>query len=82
MLVLEYLHFASSSSGRVVTINRRTNELLWELNLSSPLASAYLLEDGLITVPFTIMSNHTLSNLAEELIELESYQPHPGYMKL
>lgn len=56
---------------------------MWDLNLSSPLASAYLLEDALISIPFTIMSNHTLSNLAMELLDIDSYhQSHPSYMKL
>lgn len=83
-IFVEYLHFASSSTGRIVTIDRRTNELLWELNMNSPLASVYLLDlDGLISVPFTIMANHSLSNLAMELAEYPlSYQSQSGFMKL
>lgn len=67
-----------------MTIDRRTNGYLWELDLNSPLISAYLLDpDGLISVPFTIMANHTLTNLATELIAYPlSYESNSGYMKL
>lgn len=84
LLALEYLHFASSSTGKVVTVDRRTNNILWEIDFKSPLISAYLLDlDGLITVPFTIMANHTLTNLASELISYPlSFKTHPGFMKL
>ncbi|KAK0161952.1 hypothetical protein PV327_008347 [Microctonus hyperodae] len=62
----ELVHFTTSSTGRVVTINRRLGMVLWELDLESPVIGVYTIsKDGLVTVPFTSVAEGTLDNLLD-----------------
>lgn len=63
------VHFTSTSSGRVITLDRRRGNLLWDGDLGSPVVGAYLLDpEGLISVPFTSLANHTIIYLQEQLV--------------
>ncbi|XP_017884608.1 serine/threonine-protein kinase/endoribonuclease ire-1 isoform X2 [Ceratina calcarata] len=60
----DLVHFTTSSTGRVVTVDRRLGIMLWELDLESPVTALYLVkDDGLITVPFTSVADETLDLL-------------------
>ncbi|XP_032689202.1 serine/threonine-protein kinase/endoribonuclease IRE1 isoform X2 [Odontomachus brunneus] len=64
----DLLHFTTSSTGRVVTLDKRLGIVLWELDLKSPIIAMYTLtEDGLLTVPFTSIAEGTLDSLLERL---------------
>lgn len=77
------VHFASSSTGRILTLDRRNGLILWDKDFGSPLIGSYMLDpDGLISVPFTSLANHTLYQLASDLSLQESPHLLPGQMKL
>jgi serine/threonine-protein kinase/endoribonuclease IRE1 len=78
------VHFASSSTGRLVTMDRRRGNLLWDGDLGSPVIAAYVLDsDGLLMAPFTSLANHTLNYLTTELLtDGPNQEPHPQRMKL
>ncbi|KAK6624059.1 hypothetical protein RUM44_010917 [Polyplax serrata] len=58
------LHFTGSSSGRLVTLERATGSLIWQLDCKSPVVDIYILESkGLLKVPFTSVAEPTLDQL-------------------
>lgn len=60
----DLVHFATSSTGRIVTVDRRLGIILWELDVQSPVIAVYIVrEDGLLTVPFTSVADQTLNLL-------------------
>ncbi|XP_015122831.1 serine/threonine-protein kinase/endoribonuclease IRE1 [Diachasma alloeum] len=62
----DLVHFTTSSTGRVVTLDRRLGMVLWELDLMSPVIGIYTMsKDGLVTVPFTSVAEGTLDNLLQ-----------------
>ncbi|KAJ6643328.1 Serine/threonine-protein kinase/endoribonuclease ire-1 [Pseudolycoriella hygida] len=62
----EWLHLTSSSSGMVATINRDKGTFLWQKDLTSPVVATFLLSsDGLLSVPFTTVSDETLIGIIE-----------------
>ncbi|XP_043279722.1 serine/threonine-protein kinase/endoribonuclease IRE1 isoform X2 [Venturia canescens] len=62
----DLVHFTTSSTGRVVTLDGRLGIALWELDLGSPVIGAYTFsKDGLVTVPFTSVAEGTLTNLLQ-----------------
>ncbi|CAG9763228.1 unnamed protein product [Ceutorhynchus assimilis] len=79
----DLVHFASTSSGKVLTLDRRRGNLLWKSDLSSPVIAIYLLSlEGLIKVPFTSLSNHTINYLASEIEKHNGLIDNPNHMKL
>lgn len=65
----DLIHFASTSTGRLVTMDRRRGNLLWDYDLESPVVAAYVLDsEGLLVVGFTSLANHTLNYLTTELL--------------
>ncbi|XP_066254713.1 serine/threonine-protein kinase/endoribonuclease IRE1-like [Euwallacea similis] len=79
----DLVHFASSSSGKILTLNRRRGNLLWESDLQSPVVAMYLLNlDGLIKVSFSSLSNHTIYYLASEIQAHNGLIDNPNHMKL
>ncbi|XP_035725102.1 serine/threonine-protein kinase/endoribonuclease IRE1-like [Vespa mandarinia] len=60
----DLIHFTTSSTGRVVTLDRRQGTILWQLDLESPVIATYTVtQDGLLTLPFTSVAEGTLDNL-------------------
>ncbi|CAL7941148.1 unnamed protein product [Xylocopa violacea] len=58
------VHFTTSSTGRIVTVDRRLGIILWELDVQSPVIAVYIVrEDSLLTVPFTSVADETLDLL-------------------
>lgn len=81
--IYDLVHFASTSSGKILTLDRRRGSLLWEGDLGSPVIAIYLLSlDGLIKVPFTSLSNHTIHYLASEIDFHNGLVDNPNHMKL
>lgn len=69
-------HFSTSSTGKVLTLDRHSGDLLWQNDFHSPVVGMYsLIHDisnpsdgiGLVSVPFTSLSIDTLQNLASKL---------------
>lgn len=62
----EFLHFSGSSSGLTVTLGRESGTFMWQKDLSSPVVAVFLLgPDGLLSVPFTTVSDEALKNIIE-----------------
>lgn len=58
----DLVHFATSSTGRIVTVDRKLGIILWELDVQSPVIAVYIVrEDGLLIVPFTSVADETLN---------------------
>ncbi|KMQ92763.1 serine threonine-protein kinase endoribonuclease ire-1, partial [Lasius niger] len=63
----DLLHVTASSTGRVVTLDRRSSRVLWKLDLKSPVIAMYTVtKDGLLTIPFTSVADSFLERLAME----------------
>lgn len=71
---LSTLFLFSTSTGQIVTLNRRSGDILWELDLHSPVVGVYGLGRnpvhpitglGLINLPFTSLAAETLQDLAQ-----------------
>lgn len=72
-LVNEYgtIHFTSTSNGRVMSFDRTTGDLVWSLDLETPVVAAYLLDrDGLISVPFNSVGDDTMDHIIEDVTTL------------
>lgn len=66
MLFLEWLHLSGSASGLTVTLDRSKGTFMWQKDLSSPVVAVFLLgPDGLLSVPFTTVSDDSLRNIVE-----------------
>lgn len=63
----EFIHVTSSTTGRIVTINRKTGGFLWEkLDVDSPIVQIFILtRDGFLNVPFTTVAEEVIDNVAE-----------------
>lgn len=57
---------AASASGLTVTLDRKKGTFLWQKYFNSPVVATFLLNsDGLLSVPFTTVSDDTLKNIVE-----------------
>lgn len=62
----EWLHLSGSETGLTVTLDRNKGTFLWQKDLSSPVVAVFLLgPDGLLSVPFTTVSDGTLKSIVE-----------------
>lgn len=62
------MHFTSTSTGKIVTMDRRRRAFLWEEDLGSPIIGTYLLDpEGLISVPFTSLANTTILCMVNDM---------------
>jgi serine/threonine-protein kinase/endoribonuclease IRE1 len=63
----EFIHVTSSSTGKIVTMNRKSGEFLWEkLDIKSPIVSIFILgRDGLLSVPFTTVAEDVVSKVTD-----------------
>lgn len=60
----EWLHLSSSVTGQTVTLNRFKGTFMWQKDLQSPVVAVFLLgPDGLLSVPFTTVSDDALQNI-------------------
>lgn len=49
-----------------VTLNRQSGSFMWQKDLSSPVIAVFLLSsDGLLSVPFTTVSDGALNSIIE-----------------
>ncbi|KAB0793431.1 hypothetical protein PPYR_13051 [Photinus pyralis] len=80
----ELVHFASSSTGRLVTMDRRRGSLVWDIDTESPVVAIYIMDpSGLLSLPFTSMANHTIGHLATDWVSHQKpFQYQPSHMKL
>jgi serine/threonine-protein kinase/endoribonuclease IRE1 len=63
-------HFTASSTGRVVTLDRRRGRVLWELNLKTPVIAIYIVtKDGLLAIPFKSIADSLLETFVTELTD-------------
>ncbi|XP_030373454.1 serine/threonine-protein kinase/endoribonuclease IRE1 isoform X1 [Scaptodrosophila lebanonensis] len=63
----EYIHLTTTSSGQIVTLDRKQGKFLWQKDLSSAVVAAFLLgPDGLLSVPFTTLSDEAYDAIVEE----------------
>lgn len=63
-------HFTASSTGRIVTLDRRGGRVLWELNLKSPVIAMYIVaKDGLLALPFKSIADSLLETFVTELTD-------------
>ncbi|RVE44453.1 hypothetical protein evm_010857 [Chilo suppressalis] len=69
------IHFASTSSGRLMSFDRKTGDLVWSHNFETPVVAAYLLDrEGLISVPFNSIGDDTLDHIMEDATTLRNGQ--------
>lgn len=60
------MHFSGSSNGMTVTLNRETGTFMWQKDLTSPVVAVFLLSsEGLLSVPFTTVSDGVLEKIIE-----------------
>lgn len=63
----DIIHFTSASSGKVVTIDRFGN-ILWDINLGSPVIAVYTIgSSGLLSLPFNSVADSTLNDLLKKI---------------
>ena len=61
------MHFADSSTGKLVTLDRKSGDVLWKRSIGTPIVAMYKLDgDGIVTIPFTAVSRDTLVGLLEQ----------------
>lgn len=61
-------HFSSSSTGRILTIDKSTGQLVWDLDYRAPIVGLYLLEnEGLRRLPITSVDPDTLNHLTSRV---------------
>lgn len=66
LLKTGYLHFSGSSSGLTVTLDRELGTFMWQKDMSSPIVAVFVLgPEGLLSVPFTTVSDAALKNIIE-----------------
>jgi serine/threonine-protein kinase/endoribonuclease IRE1 len=70
----EYFHFASSSGGRLLSVQRSTGRILHQRVLGEhPIVAVYSLrQDGLFRIPFTTVAPETLDGFGKDLVKKKS----------
>ncbi|XP_077279454.1 serine/threonine-protein kinase/endoribonuclease Ire1 isoform X2 [Temnothorax americanus] len=67
----DLVHFTTSSTGRVVTLDR-LGRILWKLDLKSPVIAMYTVtKNGLLMVPFTSIADPLLENVATKPTDVQ-----------
>lgn len=63
----EFIHVTSSTTGKIITINRKTGGFLWEkLDIDSPIVSMFILSrDGFLSVPFTTVAEEVIDKVSQ-----------------
>lgn len=61
------MHLTTTSSGNILTLNRKDGKFLWKNDLTSPVVAAFLLgSEGLLSIPFTTVSEEAFEAILEE----------------
>lgn len=83
MFFSELAHFTDSSTGKLVTLDRKSGLIQWERRIGSPIVALYKLEsEGIVSVPFTSVSKETLGNLLDQFNAPDSTNEIIGETKL
>lgn len=63
----EFIHVTSSTSGKIVTMNRKTGGFIWErFDIKSPVIAIFLLgPDGFLSVPFTTVADDVIDKVVD-----------------
>lgn len=62
-----YYHFTSSSNGLLITIDKKSGDIIWQIRFDYPIVAIYqYYQDLLHKINFAIFSSETLNNLAYE----------------
>ncbi|XP_012535031.2 serine/threonine-protein kinase/endoribonuclease IRE1 [Monomorium pharaonis] len=70
----DLVHFTASSTGRVVTLDRRLGRILWKLDLKSPVIAMYTVtKDGLLTIPFKSIGDLLWEKFATKPTDVELF---------
>lgn len=68
----EFAHFTDSSSGKLVTLDKVSGAVQWETKLASPVVAMYQLAgESIAAVPFTSVSQETLTHLMDQFLSRE-----------
>ncbi|XP_061395116.1 serine/threonine-protein kinase/endoribonuclease IRE1-like [Musca vetustissima] len=63
----EYLHLTTTTNGNILTLDRKNGKFLWKNDLTSPVVAAFLLgPEGLLSVPFTTVSEEAFNAILDE----------------
>ena len=66
-VIAEYLHLTTTTNGNILTLDRKNGKFLWKNDLTSPVVAAFLLgPEGLLSVPFTTVSEEAFQAILEE----------------
>jgi serine/threonine-protein kinase/endoribonuclease IRE1 len=66
-LFYPYYHFTSSSDGLLITLDKRSGELIWKLKLTNPIVAIYLHQnEQLYKLNFAVFSIEALTSLQNE----------------
>ncbi|XP_011630520.1 serine/threonine-protein kinase/endoribonuclease IRE1 isoform X1 [Pogonomyrmex barbatus] len=69
----DLVHFTTSSTGRVVTLDR-LGRIVWKLDLKSPVIAMYTVtKDGLLTIPFTSIADSLLERFATKPTDVQLF---------
>ncbi|KYN04749.1 Serine/threonine-protein kinase/endoribonuclease ire-1, partial [Cyphomyrmex costatus] len=69
----DLVHFTTSSTGRVVTLDS-LGKILWKLDLKSPVIAMYTVtKDGLLTIPFTSIADSLLEKFATKPTDVQLF---------
>lgn len=65
----DQVHFVSSSTGRVITMDQLTGEISWEQHFGSPVVGMYHWQpDGLQKIPVTYVAEETIDSIISTAI--------------
>ncbi|XP_022243411.1 serine/threonine-protein kinase/endoribonuclease IRE1-like isoform X1 [Limulus polyphemus] len=66
----ELSHFSSSSTGRILTLERESGNILWDRDYGTPIVAMFLLEqEGLRRLPFQAVSVETLEHMNQWIMD-------------
>lgn len=69
----DLVHFISSSTGRIITIDQLTGEIAWEIDVASPIVGMYEWKpDGLQKIPYTTVAESTLNSIISSAVAGEN----------
>lgn len=65
--ITEFIHVTSSTSGKIVTMNRKSGNFLWRKSeIESPIIAIFLLSrEGFLSVPFTTVADDVLEKVID-----------------